>query len=135
MGIEELEHDPKFSTIEARHDNGKELVSILDKKFATKTRAEWMQIFKKENVIHTPVQSSSEVFEDPQALANDYIVSVEHPVWGKIKMLGFPWTFHETPASIRREAPVLGQHTEEILLELGYTWDDITKLKSEAVIP
>jgi crotonobetainyl-CoA:carnitine CoA-transferase CaiB-like acyl-CoA transferase len=135
MGIEELEHDPKFSTIEARHDNGKELVSILDKKFATKTRAEWMEIFKKENVIHTPVQSASEVFEDPQALANDYVVQVEHPVWGKIKMLGFPWAFHETPASVRREAPELGQHTEEILLELGYTWDDITKLKDKKVIP
>ncbi|MDH5695625.1 MAG: CoA transferase [Dehalococcoidia bacterium] len=135
MGIEELEHDPKFSTIEARHDNAKELVSILDKKFATKTRAEWMEIFKKENVIHTPIQSAAEVFEDPQALANAYIVEVEHPVWGKIKMLGFPWTFHETSASVRREAPELGQHTEEILLELGYTWDDISKLKDEQVIP
>jgi len=135
MGIEELEHDPRFSTIEARHDNGKELVSILDKKFATKTRAQWMEIFKKENVIHTPIQSASEVFEDPQASANDYIIQVEHPVWGKIRMLGFPWTFHETPASVRREAPELGQHTEEILLELGYTWDDITKLKDEKVIP
>jgi len=135
MGMEELEHDPRFNTIEARHDNGKELVSILDKKFATKTRAEWMEIFKRENVIYTPVQSASEVFEDPQALANDYIVQVEHPVWGKIKMLGFPWTFHETPASVRREAPELGQHTEEILLELGYTWDDITELKNGEVIP
>ena len=135
MGLEELENDPKFNTVEARHANAKELVAIFDKKFATKTRAEWMQIFKKENVIYTPVQSSTEVFEDPQPLANDYIVTVEHPVWGKIKMLGFPWTFHETPASIRREAPALGQHTEEILLEFGYTWDDIAKLKSEAVIP
>jgi crotonobetainyl-CoA:carnitine CoA-transferase CaiB-like acyl-CoA transferase len=135
MGIEELEHDPKFSTIEARHDNAKELVSILDKKFAAKTRDEWMKIFKKENVIHTPVQSASEVFEDPQALANEYIVRVEHPVWGKIRMLGFPWTFHETPASVKREAPELGQHTEEILQELGYTWDDIAKLKDEKIIP
>jgi len=135
MGLEELEHDPKFSTIEARHDNAKELVSILDKKFATKTRAQWMEIFKKEDVIYTPVQSSSEVFEDPQAIANEYIVQVEHPVWGKIRMLGFPWTFYETPASVRREAPELGQHTEEILLELGYTWDDIARLKDEKVIP
>ena len=135
MGIEELERDPKFSTIEARHDNGKELVSILDKQFATKTRDEWMKIFKKENVIHTPIQSASEVFQDPQALANDYIVPVDHPVWGKIKMLGFPWAFHETPASVKREAPELGQHTEEILLELDYSWDDIANLKSEEVIP
>jgi len=134
MGLEELEHDPRFNTIEARHDNGKELVPILDKRFATKTRDEWMEIFKRGNVIYTPIQSPTEVFNDPQALANEYIVKVNHPVWGKIKMLGFPWTFHETPASVRREAPELGQHTEEILLELGYSWDDIAKLKDEEVI-
>jgi crotonobetainyl-CoA:carnitine CoA-transferase CaiB-like acyl-CoA transferase len=135
MGVEELEKDPRFSTIEARHDNGKELVAILDEKFATRTRDEWMKIFKKENVIYTPIQSASEVFEDQQALANDYIIPVDHPVWGRIRMLGFPWTFHETPASVSREAPELGQHTEEILLELGYSWDDIVKLKDGKVIP
>jgi crotonobetainyl-CoA:carnitine CoA-transferase CaiB-like acyl-CoA transferase len=50
-------------------------------------------------------------------------------------MIGFPWNFSKTPASVRREAPEFGQHTEEILLELGYTWDDIAKLKDEKVIP
>jgi crotonobetainyl-CoA:carnitine CoA-transferase CaiB-like acyl-CoA transferase len=135
MGLGELEHDPRYNSIEARHDNAKELVAILDEKFATKTREEWMRIFKKENVIYTPVQSSSEVFEDPQAIANDYIIPVDHPVWGRIRMLGFPWTFHETPASVRREAPELGQHTEEILLELGYNWEDIAGLKDTEVIP
>jgi crotonobetainyl-CoA:carnitine CoA-transferase CaiB-like acyl-CoA transferase len=134
MSLEELVSDPRFNSIEARHDNCKELVAILDERFATKTRDEWMKIFKNENVICTPVQSAREVFDDPQALANNYIIEVEHPVWGKIKMIGFPWTFHETPASVRREAPELGQHTEEILLELGYSWEDITRLKDEGVI-
>ena len=50
------------------------------------------------------------------------------------KMVGFPWDYSQTPASIRREAPELGQHTEEILLELGYNWDDITELKTGEVI-
>ncbi|MBN2239261.1 MAG: CoA transferase [Dehalococcoidales bacterium] len=134
MALEELENDPKFSTIEARHDNGKELVAILDERFATKTRNEWMGVFKEAGLIYTPVQSPSEVFKDPQALANNYIIDVDHPVWGKIKMLGFPWEFHETPAAIQREAPELGQHTEEILLELGYDWDDIITFKDSEVI-
>jgi crotonobetainyl-CoA:carnitine CoA-transferase CaiB-like acyl-CoA transferase len=135
MGMPELEKDPRFNSIEARHDNARELVAILDERFATKTRDEWMEIFKREDVIYTPVQSASEVFKDPQAIANDYIIPVDHPVWGRIKMLGFPWTFHDTPASVSREAPELGQHTEEILLELGYSWEDIAGLKDEEVIP
>jgi crotonobetainyl-CoA:carnitine CoA-transferase CaiB-like acyl-CoA transferase len=134
LGLEELENDPRFSTIEARHDHAKELVSILDERFATRTRDEWMDTFKKEGIIYTPVQSPTEVFKDPQALANNYIIDVEHPVWGKIQMLGFPWSFHDTPVSVQREAPELGQHTEEILLELGYTWEDITGLKDAGAI-
>jgi len=134
MALDELEHDPRFNSIEARSENAKELISILDEKFAGKTRDEWLAILKKEGVICTPVQSPAEVVDDPQALANEYIIWVDHPVWGRIKMVGFPWMFSETPASWWREAPEFGQHTEEILLELGYTWDDIVKLKDEDVI-
>ncbi len=134
LGIDELEHDPRFNSVEARSQNAKELVAIFDEKFATKTRDEWMDIFSRENVIYTPMQSASDVVNDPQAIANEYIITYDHPVAGKTKSVGFPWIFSETPASVRREAPEFGQHTEEILLELGYTWDDIAKLKDEEVI-
>ena len=135
LGMPELEHDPRFNSIEARGDHAKELIAIMDKKFSTKTRDEWFEVFKKEGLIYTPIQTPTEVINDPQAIANNYVVWFDHPVLGRTKMVGFPWDFSETPASIRREPPEFGQHTEEILLELGYTWDDITKLKDDKVIP
>jgi crotonobetainyl-CoA:carnitine CoA-transferase CaiB-like acyl-CoA transferase len=134
MGLAELEHDPKFNTVEARHNNAKELVSILDEKFATKTAAEWIEIFKKENVICALIQTTIEVVNDPQALANEYIIWVDDPVRGRTKQVGFPWMFSQTPASVRRVAPELGEHTEEILLDLDYNQDDIAKLKQDGVI-
>jgi crotonobetainyl-CoA:carnitine CoA-transferase CaiB-like acyl-CoA transferase len=134
LGIEELEHNPKFNSLEARGANAAELVRIMDEKIARKTMAEWIEIFKREGVIHTPVQTATEVTNDPQALANNYFVWFDHPVFGKTKMTGWAWDFSDTPCSVRREAPEFGQHTEEILLEMGYTWDDITQLKDEDII-
>jgi crotonobetainyl-CoA:carnitine CoA-transferase CaiB-like acyl-CoA transferase len=135
LGRPELEHDPRFNSIEARGKNAKELIAIMDKTFATKTREEWFKVFEQEGLIYTPIQTPTEVVNDPQALANDYIIWFDHPVLGKTKMVGFPWDFSQTPASVRREAPEFGQHTEEILLELGYSWEDIAKLKGEKAIP
>ncbi len=131
IGMPELEKDPRFNSIEARGEHARELVAILDEKFATKTRDEWLKILKQEGCICTPIQSPLEVSNDPQAIANNYFIYADHPVWGRIKMVGFPWDFSDTPASWRREAPEFGQHTEEILLELGYTWEDIIKFKDE----
>ena len=134
LGMPELEKDPRFNSIEARGEHAEELIAIMDKQFLTKTRDEWFEIFKKESIIYTPIQSPREVVDDSQALANDYVAWFDHPVLGKTKMVGFPWDFSQTPASIKREAPEFGQHTEEILLELGYTWDNITGLKDEKAI-
>jgi len=134
LGIEELQNDPKFNSLEARGENCEELIRLIDEKIATRTMAEWMEIFKKEEVIHTPIQTATEVTNDPQALANNYFVTFDHPVFGKTKMTGWAWDFAETPCSIRREAPEFGQHTEEILLEMGYTWDDIIQLQDEGAI-
>jgi crotonobetainyl-CoA:carnitine CoA-transferase CaiB-like acyl-CoA transferase len=133
-GIEELQDDPRFNSIEARGKNAKELVAIFDERFATKTRDEWMKILKEEDCIYTPIQSPLEVSNDPQALANNYFIDVQHPDWGKIKMVGFPWDFSETPAQWRCKAPDFGEHSEEILSEIGYSKNDIAKLKVEDII-
>lgn len=135
LGREDLIDDPRFNSIEARSENGRELVQIMDEIFATKTRDEWFEIFKREGLIYTPIQTLTEVTNDPQAIANRYIIEYDHPVFGRTKMCGFPWDFSESPCEVRREPPEFGQHTEEILLELGYTWEDIAKLKEEKVIP
>jgi len=135
MGLEHLEKDPRFGTMDNRTKNCAELVAILDETFASRNRDEWEQVFKQNGVIYAPVNNIKDLTEDPQALANDYVTEFDHPVFGRMKTVGFPITFGKTPMSIRREAPEFGQHTEELLTELlGYSWDEVLKLKDEEVI-
>lgn len=136
VGIEHLEHDDRFKNMEARARNRAELIGILDKVFATKTSKEWVKHFDELGVdlLYSQVQNISELVNDTQALANEYIVDFDHPSFGKIKIPGLPYKFSRTPARIERAAPEFGQHTEEVLLELGYTWDDIGQFKDEKVI-
>jgi crotonobetainyl-CoA:carnitine CoA-transferase CaiB-like acyl-CoA transferase len=134
LGLENLIDDPKFSTFAARSDNRRELVAIFDEVFASKTRDEWMQILQKHGCIYTPVQNIPEVVEDPQLLANNYVIEVDHPNYGHTKTMGFPWDLSETPASWRRRAPNLGEHTDEVLTEIGYSKEELAKLKDEGAI-
>ena len=135
MGLEALENDPKFVDMDARGENAVELIEILDKTFLTKNREEWMTVFKNNNVIYSRLNFISDLENDPQVLANNYIIDYDHPTWGKIQEMGFPVIFNETPSKITRAAPEFGEHSEEILIEvLGYDWDQIIKLKDEEVI-
>ena len=93
-----------------------------------------MRIFDETALIYGPIQTIAEVINDPQVLENEYIIDYDHPSFGPIKVVGFPYQFSGTPASLRRAAPEFGQHTEEILLELGYTWEDIAQLREAEVI-
>jgi crotonobetainyl-CoA:carnitine CoA-transferase CaiB-like acyl-CoA transferase len=133
LGLPELKDDARFGSIEGRCEHSKELVAIFDQKFATKSRDAWLTILKESDCICTPVQSPLEVANDPQALANHYFINVEHPEWGKIKMVGFPWDFSETPAAWQRKAPEFGEHTDEILCALGYGREEIAGFKSEGI--
>jgi crotonobetainyl-CoA:carnitine CoA-transferase CaiB-like acyl-CoA transferase len=136
MGMEEYIEDPRFATMDDRTQNNTELVEIIDRQFATKTFDEWDKTFREAgDFIYSRVQEIEELQDDPQVIANDYITTFNHPVLGAVKMCNHPVTYSETPAGIFREAPELGQHTEEILIdELGYDWPDIERLKDKGAI-
>ncbi|MEE9515606.1 MAG: CoA transferase [Candidatus Adiutricales bacterium] len=130
----ELENDPRFKSLEDRGENCAALIGILDEVFAIKDRAEWEDRLKKYDCIFGRIESPEEVINDPQAQANGFFSDVEHPEAGKVKYVTTPVKFSQNPAAIKTASPELGQHTEEILLELGYGWDDIVELKDQGAI-
>ena len=134
IGREDLQSDPRFADIAMRRDNAPALVEELDRVFATKTLAEWGEIFDRENVWWAPVHSITDVLEDTIAHEAGVFVDVPGPD-GDIKAVATPTDFYGTPWKPRGCAPEFGQHTEEVLLELGYDWDRIIALKEAAVIP
>lgn len=134
MGVPELEQDPRFQNILLRSQNASELIAILGRIFATKPRADWGKILKENDLIYAPVQTIPEVTSDPQAIANGYILDFNHSEFGQTRVVGFPYRFSAMPLALGREAPQYNQHTEEVLQELGYNWDDIAKLKQDEIV-
>jgi crotonobetainyl-CoA:carnitine CoA-transferase CaiB-like acyl-CoA transferase len=130
----DLEHDPRFAVMDERGQHGEELVRILDEVFASRDTAEWETRLRENNCIFSRITSPEEVLSDPQAEANHFFQEVEHPESGRMKFVTTPVTFCQNPAFIRTTSPEAGQHTEEILLELGYDWDAIERLKDRKAI-
>ena len=132
-GLEHLANEAKYATTESREENKKELYHIFKAVFLTKTMAEWKPLIAE--LPGAPFQSLVEVADDPQVIANQMIMPYDHPTYGEIPIMGSPVNLSETPATIREPAPEFGQHTEMILMEAGFEWEEIEKLKAEAVIP
>ncbi len=129
----ELEHDAKFSTREKRAKYRRKLIGIIEELMASKTRRRWETIFRKHNIIYGRVASPTEVVKDEQALANNFFPDLHHPDLD-MRTVATPVKFCQNPASVRAPAPEIGQHTEEVLLEIGYSWEDIARLKEQNVI-
>jgi len=134
VGVEHLADDPRFSTDEARQENREEIGKLLDEAFSKKTRAEWAQIFREARMRCDPCLTYEEACAHPQLAANEMISTVKHPKRGEMKMLGLPVKLKKTPGKPQGPSPMLGQHTEEILLKLGYKAKDITELEKQGVI-
>jgi len=136
LGIEHLEKDPRFENMDKRRENCEELISIMDKVFITKSSKEWMKRLKEAgDVVCTPVQTISDLVDDPQVWANEYLIEFNHGVLGPMKFMGIPIQFSKTPGAARPEAPEFGQHTEEVLIEVGgYSWEEIVALKEKEAI-
>ena len=134
LGRPELEHDPRFESQTERATNCEALLSLLDEIFAAKDSSEWGAILDEHKLPWDLVQTSTEVVQDPCVLANGYITEYEHFSGRTVKSLACPIQLSETPASVRHGAPEHGQHNEEILLELGFSWDDIERLKAKRAI-
>ncbi len=132
----DLVGDERYSTIEARRENQAALITLLDGLFLTKTRDEWEgRIRAAGDLIWDRVQSTRDLPDDPQVIANKYLVDFEHTLLGQTKWHQTPLGYSETPLATRKMAPALGENTEEVLTGLlGYTWDDIAELQEEGVI-
>jgi len=135
VGIQHLQADDRFKSMAARTEHKAELYAILDELFASKPRDEWEQILSKYNLIWSAINTIPELAVDRQVIANDYLVETDDPHMGDLKVIGPLVGLSTTPLTIGEPPPELGQHTEEVLLEIaGYTWEDLAGLKEEGVI-
>jgi crotonobetainyl-CoA:carnitine CoA-transferase CaiB-like acyl-CoA transferase len=136
LGIPEAATDERFATMLARMGNAGDCVALLDQTFATRPRAEWLRLLAAGgDFIVSIVNSVDQLPDDPQVQANGYVTTFEHPAFGPTQVVGVPVRLSETPGQVRLPAPEFGQHTEEVLTGLlGYSWDDVARLKDAQVI-
>ena len=128
LGHPEWRTDARFHDNTARMANLPALVEAINGVMVTRDRADWMAAFEAAGVPAGPVHSIGEALSHPQALARDMVVELDHPVAGKTRAIGAPIKFSDTPCSVTRHAPSLGEHTREVLAEHGYTEAQIDAL-------
>jgi len=134
LGLEHLIEDPRFVTPNARVDNHRELSKLIQERFLTKPSTEWIPLFQQAGIPVGPIKKVSEALSDEHAIKREMVVEVDHPVIGRMKTLGVGVKLSETPGAVTRAAPLLGQHSQELMEELGYTPDEIEAFDADKVI-
>lgn len=134
LGAPALAEDDRFASPNGRMDNLDQLNAELEPLFRKRTTEDWLTILEDIGIPAGPVQSIGDMASDPQALARDMIVEVEHSRVGPVRTLGTPVKLQSTPTNIRRAAPVLGEHSAEVMAECGFSDNEIASLAAEGAI-
>ena len=133
LGIEWMNDDARFNSPAARASNVRELIRLIDQAMLARPAAQWRAEFHANGLNFIPAQSYSEVLEDPQALANGYVVELDHPTMGRVRAPGYPVQFSRQRVR-HAPAPERGEHTRAVLRELGYAEAEITAMLAAGAI-
>jgi crotonobetainyl-CoA:carnitine CoA-transferase CaiB-like acyl-CoA transferase len=133
-GIEHLERDPAYGDNVTRNFHGEKIQAVLDQIFPRKTSAEWLAELNRADILATEVVDYRDVLNSEQARVNGYLQELDHPAAGRVAVAGPPVSIDGEVTHEAKAAPELGQHTEEVLLELGYTWEEIAALRETQAI-
>jgi crotonobetainyl-CoA:carnitine CoA-transferase CaiB-like acyl-CoA transferase len=134
LGHPEWLDDARFSSVARRERFADERLRMTADALQARTSAEWLQRLRQEGVPCAPVLSRADLLTDPQIAANQLIVESEHPHAGRMRQTRPAARFEQTPAELRRPAPLLGEHTDEVLREIGLSATDIGQLRAERVV-
>ncbi len=126
--------EERFHNIDARLANEDELDAVVSARTKEFNREELVEKLIAADVLTAPINEVEDVVKDPQILHNKMITSVEHPTLGNVDLTGVPIRFYNTPGSIRRHPPLIGEHTVELLEEVGYSKEEIAELQSQGLI-
>ena len=134
LEVKELQENEKFNSNANRMQNVTELTELLKKELAKKTSAEWLKLFDEKGLPCGPINTVTEMFEDPQTKERKMIVDVKNEKAGSFKAIGMPIKFSETKVEDTKESPTFGQHTKQILLDHGFKSEEIDSLMKQGVV-
>jgi len=131
LGAQELGDDPRFRTNADRMAHREELAELISERLQRHDTAHWLEVLDRAGLPVGPILSIPEMLAHPQTLARGMVVETEHPRAGRVRSLGLPVKFSQTPGTVRRPAPLLGEHTYEVLQEVGYSRAEIDALVAQ----